>query len=198
MFNFSPASERNRQPIAERLADLFTQGSVVYVLETGSGSGQHALFFTERWPKLQWQCSELAENLPALRANLDGRDLPEPVELDVAGQWRQLQVDMLYSANTLHIMAWDAVVSFLSAAGQVVRPGGWLCVYGPFRYNGAFTTDSNAEFDRKLRARNEQSGIRDFEAVTALAEQAGFRLQHDYAMPANNQLLVWQRTEAEE
>jgi len=194
MLNFSPASERNKDPIAERLLPLLQEYGITRVLEVGSGSGQHALYFTELFPSLQWQCSELLENVWALQENLKHTPLQPPLELDVMGLWPLCaSVQMLYSANTLHIMSWPAVEALFANAGKVVEQGGLLCVYGPFRYQGAFTTDSNAAFDQMLRRRDPASGIRDFESVERQAVAAGFGLLADYAMPANNQLLVWQK-----
>ena len=100
--------------------------------------------------------------------------------------------DAVFSANTLHIMSWRAVEALFAGLGRILEPGGVLAVYGPFKYRGAFTTQSNAEFDAMLRERDPASGVRDFEAVDALAGRAGLALQADYPMPANNQLLVWQ------
>jgi len=193
MHNFSPASERNKQPIADKLSPVLAQDTVVDVLEVGSGSGQHALHLTAAVPGLVWQCSEHPDNLLALQQNLHGAELPSPVALDVMESWPEISVDMLYSANTLHIMGWTGVEALFAGAGRVVRSGGWLAVYGPFCYGQSFTAVSNAAFDQMLRQRDPQSGIRDFEAVNQLAEQAGFTLRQDHAMPANNQLLLWQK-----
>jgi SAM-dependent methyltransferase len=117
-----------------------------------------------------------------------------PIVLDVQSDpWPVESVDGVFSANTLHIMDWGSVGHFFRGIGQVLQPGGTLCVYGPFRYGGRFTTDSNAAFDRDLKARDPASGIRDFEAVNALAARQGLKLSADHAMPANNQLLAWRR-----
>jgi SAM-dependent methyltransferase len=107
--------------------------------------------------------------------------------------WNLGDYDAVFTANTLHIMSWIAVESLLAGLCQVLRPGGYFCIYGPFRYAGAYTAPSNAAFDQSLRARDPDSGIRDFEAVDGLARQEGLLLVADHAMPANNQLLVWQR-----
>lgn len=167
------------------------------VLEIGSGTGQHAVFFARALPHLLWQPSDRTEWLATLRARIAGEgpaNLAAPIELDVSmAPWPIVSADAIFSANTLHIMAWHDVEAFFAGAGRTLAEGAHrtLAVYGPFKYRGAFTTPSNAAFDASLKARNPASGIRDFEAVDALARARGFALSADHAMPANNQLLVW-------
>ncbi|MDO6563797.1 DUF938 domain-containing protein [Amphritea sp. 1_MG-2023] len=194
---FSPASARNREPISQALMTLLRGNETV--LEVGSGTGQHAVYFTEQWPGLQWQPSDIAQQLPLLQANLDTHerhniDQARLLNLQHA-HWADsvMPVDLIYTANTLHIIAWSEVVSLFSQLEKVLRPQGRVIVYGPFRYAQEFTSTSNAEFDAWLKVRNPLSGLRDFEAVNALALAAGLSLLHDIAMPANNQLLVWQK-----
>lgn len=169
------------------------------VLEIGSGTGQHAVHFAAAMPWLAWQCSERAEHLPGIRAWLDEAGLantPPPLELDVArGPWPVRGYDAVFSANTLHIMGWPGVEAFFAGVGRLLADadGGVLAVYGPFNYAGAHTSDSNRAFDAWLQARDPRSGIRDFEAVDALANAVGLRLADDVAMPANNRCLVWRR-----
>lgn len=193
MLNFSPASERNQASIAEKLVPLLKEKSVVHILEIGSGSGQHGLYFSTLLPDISWQCTEMPVNVSALSTNLVDTPLAEPLLLDVSDCWPEARVELLYSANTLHIMGMGAVEDLFRGAQQVVVEGGYLCLYGPFRYAGDFTSQSNAEFDHWLRQRDPRSGIRDFETISQLAHQAGFTLMVDYAMPANNQLLLWQK-----
>lgn len=189
----SPASERNKRPILEVIAPVFAQARLV--LEIGSGTGQHAVFFARALPHLCWQPSDRPEWLPTLRdrCRREGPDnIAAPLELDVAlSHWPIDGADGVFTANTLHIMAWPEVQAFFAGVGRVLRRPGSLAVYGPFRYRGAFTTPSNAAFDATLRARDPASGIRDFEAVDALARAEGLALVADHALPANNQLLVW-------
>jgi SAM-dependent methyltransferase len=193
MLTVSEACERNKAPILEVLrTELAASGSV---LEVGSGTGQHAVHFAAGLPHLAWQPSELPEHLPPLaeRVRLQGgENLRVPLALDVRDDpWGLAPVDAVFSANTLHIMAWSAVREFFRGVGGVLRSPGVLCVYGPFRFHGAHTSDSNAEFDRWLKARDPVSGVRDFEALDALARAAGLRFAADHAMPANNRTLVW-------
>ncbi len=197
MLNFSPSCERNQQPIFEQLQGFLADSR--HVLEVGSGSGQHALFFARRMAWLNWQPTELAMNYEVLRANLmaeGGDNILLPRMLDVCqSRWDVDQADVIFTANTLHIMGWPQVECFFAGAAANIEPGGQLIVYGPFRYNGEYTSASNAEFERWLQQRDPASGIRNFEAVNELADAAGLKLRADVTMPANNQLLVWGRSE---
>lgn len=195
---YSEACERNKRPILEVLREAFAAPGLV--LEIGSGTGQHAVFFAEALPHLQWQPSELPEGLAVLEQGLAGEAPPNlraPLALDVAGNWPP-QADYLYSANTAHIMGWPEVEAMFAAAGRILAPGGRFCLYGPFNYDGGYTSASNQQFDGWLRQRNPRSGIRDIEAVTAAAAAAGLSLLEDRAMPANNRCLVFESTRQRE
>jgi cyclopropane fatty-acyl-phospholipid synthase-like methyltransferase len=191
---FAPSCERNREPILAVLREHFADRT--HVLEIGSGTGQHAVHFAAALPQLTWQCADRAEQLPGIRAWLDEAALPNtpaPIELDVASTWPQQMYDAVYSANTLHIMAWNEVVRFFVALPSVTTANATLVIYGPFNYGGNYTSDSNADFDQWLKARGAHMGIRDAEAVDALASAAGFALIDDVVMPANNRCRIWQR-----
>jgi SAM-dependent methyltransferase len=196
MLTLSEACERNKGPILAVLSEEFAQSS--NVLEVGSGTGQHAVYFAAGLPQLLWRPSEVAGNLDSLaqRIALEGTaNLLAPFRLDVTDNpWQAGTVDAVFSANTLHIIAWNAVREFFRGVGQVLeaRPG-VLCVYGPFRFRGRHTSDSNVEFDQFLRRRDPLSGIRDFEALDELARAQGLAFWADHAMPANNRTLVWRR-----
>jgi len=191
----SEACERNKGPILDVLKDVLKDHR--RVLEIGSGTAQHAVHFGKNLTHLIWQTSDLQENIPDIagRVELEGTDnVIAPVELDVTQQiWPVQEVDAVYTANTLHIMPWACVPDFFAGTGRILSSMGLLCVYGPFKYNGNFTSESNAEFDEWLKSRNSQSGIRDFEDVNMLALDQGLKLINDYSMPANNQLIVWGR-----
>lgn len=190
----APSCERNREPILEVLRERFADRRDV--LEIGSGTGQHAVHFAQALPALRWQCSDRAENLPGIRLWLDEARLPNtppPIELDVGGAWPTHRYDAVFSANTLHIMAWSEVEQWFDHLGRATIDDAIVAIYGPFNYGGRYTSDSNAEFDVWLQARGAHMRIRDAEAVDALAEVAGFDLVDDIAMPANNRLRVWQR-----
>ncbi len=195
MLNFSQASENNQQPILDKLAGLFS--SVPDVLEIGSGSGQHAVYFARHFPELVWQTSELNDGISALTLNIENYapdNVKKPVLLDVCHHpWPVTTCSAIFTANTLHIMSWSSIKELFKGVGSVLKNQGLLCIYGPFKYNGEFTTLSNARFDGWLKAQNPVSGIRDFEAIDELAYQQNLSLLHDYAMPANNQFLIFKR-----
>jgi len=155
------------------------------VLEIGSGTGQHAAYFSAALPHLVWQASDRAENLPGIREW--GAD---PIELDVDGEWPAIDADAVFTANTCHIMSWPQVERMFEGIGRI-RTLQTFCLYGPFNYGGRHTSESNARFDAMLRGRDPASGLRDFEAIVALAGKNGMALQEDNAMPANNRLLVF-------
>jgi trans-aconitate methyltransferase len=190
---FSQSCENNRAPILAVLESVFVHCR--RVLEIGSGTGQHAVYFAPRLPQLQWQPSDVRENLPGIeawRAAKPAGNLLPPVALDVRVQpWAVAPVDGLFTANTLHIMAWEVVRAFFAGLRGVLVPGGVLAVYGPFNYGGEYTSESNARFDEWLKSRDPRQGIRDVERVAELAAAAGLVLEEDNAMPANNRLLVW-------
>jgi NADPH:quinone reductase and related Zn-dependent oxidoreductases len=191
----APSCERNREPILEVLRRHFADRR--RVLEIGSGTGQHAVHFAAALTWLDWQCSDRAENLPGIRAWLDEAALPNtppPWEFEVGGPWPRGAFDAVFSANTLHIMAWHEVEALFAQLPAVVTDDARLVIYGPFNHGGRYTSDSNAAFDRWLQARGAHMGIRDAEAVDALAAAAGFALVDDVAMPANNRCRIWQRT----
>jgi SAM-dependent methyltransferase len=193
MLPFSAACERNKDPILEvlriRLADR------ALVVEIGSGTGQHAVYFAQALPHLTWYPTEQLPYLADLtqRVKLEGtQNLRAPTLLDVRqAVWPLRNADAIFTANTLHIMSWVEVMALFHGVGGVLSPGGVLCIYGPFRYGGRYTSDSNQEFDRMLQERDPNSGLRDIAAVTALAAQYGLRLEADHDLPANNRLLVF-------
>jgi len=196
---YSPSCERNQEPILTRLKVLLAEGG--RVLEIGSGTGQHGCFFARALPQVVWQTSDQAVYLPGLSSNLAHHQIANvlpPVQLDVsADSWPAESFDALYTANTLHIMSWENVQQLFAGLQTLAHLPQQLIVYGPFNYNGGYTSDSNAAFDQSLKQRDPLSGIRDFDAVDELAEAAGYILEMDFEMPANNHLLVWHRKDKE-
>lgn len=192
---FAESCVQNREPIIAVLRNIFADRR--RVLEIGSGTGQHAVYFAPELPHLVWQTADVAQHHAGIRAWLEEAALPNvlpPLALDVnQPDWPGERYDAVFSANTLHIMGWPEVEKFFAGVGAVLEVGGVLAVYGPFNYNGAFTSDSNARFDAWLKSRDPASGVRDFEAVDALARAQGLVLQQDVAMPSNNRTLVWCR-----
>lgn len=190
---YSESCEQNRAPILAILREVFADRT--HVLEIGSGTGQHAVYFGAALPHLRWQTADVAQHHPGINAWLQEAALPNvvpPIGLAVNNRdWHSGRYDAVFSANTLHIMSAPEVEKFFEGVGQVLKPGGVLAVYGPFNYGGQFTSDSNVSFDQWLKSRDPSSGVRDFERVDELASQQGLTLSQDYAMPANNRMLVW-------
>lgn len=194
---FSEACEQNKYPILTVLQQHFADRHTV--LEIGSGTGQHAVFFAAQMPHLHWLTSEIAVMHEGIRAWLDETrlsNIEQPLELDVnQAEWPVKQVDAVFSANTVHIMDWPSVKNMFAGIGRVLQRHGVFCLYGPFNYQGTYTSDSNARFDAWLKQRDPLSGIRDFEALDVLAQTHGMQFRADYAMPANNHILVWEKME---
>ena len=192
---FAPAAERNRGPILAALREHLPAAGEV--LEIGAGTGQHAVYFAAECPGLTWQPSDRAEHLPGLRARVAAEgpaNCRAPVELEVAAEtWPVARADVVYAANVAHIMSWERVMDMLAGVGHVLVPGGLLALYGPFHRDGRPTADSNAAFDRELRARDPQQGLRDDREVFSAAAANGLCLAHDIDLPANNRLLLFRR-----
>ncbi len=191
---FAAAAERNKEPIAQVLIPLVPADG--RLLEVGSGTGQHAVHLAGRAPGLRWQPSELAASLASLAARIAAEAPPNvapPLELDVsvAGHWPAGPFDVVFSANTAHIMGWPAVVAMLEGAARVLSDGGLLALYGPFRFAGRPTAPSNEEFDAMLRARDPASGLRQAEQLDEVARGVGLGAFEARAMPANNDILTW-------
>lgn len=192
----SDACERNKGPILDVLTEVLPQqGSI---LEIGSCTGQHVVFFAPALPGLTWQPSDCLEYLTGLNTRVHQAGTPSilrPIELDVLGAWPDQHFHGVYSANTAHIMSWPAVKAMFACVGQVLLPGGVFCLYGPFKTEQGHTAPSNEDFDRSLRRRDPAMGIRDLEALEKLAQSAQLGFREIRAMPANNSLLVFQKNE---
>ncbi len=196
MLNFSPSCERNKNVILKQLTPLFSEGSQHSVLEIGSYSGQHAIHFCQHLNDILWQPTDTQLYYDALQQNLMPLSLPNclpPKPLNVGNHqdWPEQAYDTVFTANTLHIMSWREVELMFQHLPRVCHSATQLVIYGPFKYSQQYTSESNAQFELWLKNRDIQSGIKDFEKINALAEKAGFALQDDVSMPANNQLLIW-------
>ncbi len=193
MKQFSEACERNKLVILEVLREVLTTPGLV--LEIGSGTGQHAAYFSRRLPHLQWQPTDLAQNLASIRAwaaDEGPQNLLEPLVLDLlSDQWPVSQAQAIVCINTIHIVSWGAVQQLFRGAGQLLPVGGVIYAYGAYRYVDRPLEPSNQQFDRWLKIRDPVSGVRDFEAVNQLAEENGMLLVDDRAMPANNRSIWW-------
>ena len=192
---FAESSEQNKMPILAILKPYLQNAESV--LEIGSGTGQHAVFFAEQFSHLTWITSDQADYHAGINMWLEEssqENIQGPFLLDVDQQdWPIETTDAVFSANTVHIMGWPSVVNMFAGIGRVLNKGGYFCLYGPFNYNGQFSSESNANFDAWLKQRDPVSGVRDFDALQELAEKAGLTFIHDHEMPANNRILVWQK-----
>jgi len=191
---FSKSCEENKQPILNVLKRLFTRAK--RVLEIGSGTGQHAVFFAENLPHMFWQTSDILEKHPGIRIWLDDAALSNavaPIDLDVSQTWPEQIYDAVFSANTTHIMSWPEVEQLFNGIGEILQDGGCFALYGPFNFHGQYTSASNQSFDRWLKQRDSKSGIRNFEDLNKLAELHNLSFHEDIAMPVNNRILVWQK-----
>lgn len=193
---WSEACERNKGPIAAVLAQYLLPG--MRVLEVGSGSGQHAVHFASAMPQIEWLTSDLSVNHDGIQAWLDEAGLANvapPIALDTRCEaWPRIDsIDVVFSANTAHIMHWDAVCGLFAGAARCLGNSGRLMLYGPFRLQGETFIDSNRRFDQSLRAQDPGMGIRNSEDLDALATSGGLLREATHAMPANNHVLVWQR-----
>ena len=192
----SPSAERNKAPIADVLDGLLPSSG--QVLEISSGTGQHVVHFARRMPRLVWQPTERdAESLRSIAAWLEVEALPNvraPLFLDVCDDvWPVTHTDAAICLNMIHIAPWPATEALLRGAGKTLRPSGLLFLYGPFQRQGAHTAESNAEFDRQLRARDPQWGVRNLEDVATVATSEGFELGEIHQLPANNLGVVFRK-----
>jgi SAM-dependent methyltransferase len=189
----SPSCERNKEPILAVLREILSVPGLV--LEIGSGSGQHAVHFARGLPHVEWQPTDVADNLPGISAwrNEAGLvNLREPLALDLfSDRWPVAAAQAVVCINTIHIVSWEAVERLFAGAGRLLSPGGVMYVYGPCRYAERPLEPSNEEFDRWLKARDSASGVRLFEDVNQLAGHNGLMLAGDRAMPANNRSIWW-------
>lgn len=190
---FAPSCERNQDAIFQVLKPLLRSGT--QVLEIGSGTGQHAVYFCERSPGVTWQTSDLRECHEGICTWIEESpcaNVLHPIELNVLKHaWPSDLFDLVYTANTFHMMSWDAVSALIQGAGAHLNEGGHLIVYGPFNIDGEYTSPRNAAFDQQLRAENPQRGLRECHDVDSLAKEAGLEPVERVPMPANNLTLIY-------
>jgi cyclopropane fatty-acyl-phospholipid synthase-like methyltransferase len=193
---YSSAANRNRQPILDQLRSLLPRRGTL--LEIGSGTGQHAVFFSHNLPDITWQPTDRQENLAGLEARFSAeaeQNILPPLKLDVIHDpWPARIYDAAYSANTAHIMSWEEVIAMFAGVVKHLATGARFCLYGPFNINGCFTSESNEQFDFQLRAGNPHMGIRDMAAMVSLANDQKMQFDQKIAMPANNFLLVFSKS----
>lgn len=197
---FSQACENNKQAILSVLQKELQNS--MHVLEIGSGTGQHSIYFAPKLAHLNWQTSDVAVNhevIKAWHAAYPAPNLYAPLIFDLAhdsvpvNRTINKPYDAVFTANTLHIIAWSLVENLFALVGAVLPLYGKLIAYGPFNENGSYSSESNRQFDAMLRQRDANSGIRDKEAIIELANKHHLLLSDTYMMPANNQLLVFEK-----
>ncbi|MBT3205403.1 MAG: DUF938 domain-containing protein [Gammaproteobacteria bacterium] len=191
---YAESCDQNREPI-QQVFEQFVDGRKT-VLEIGSGTGQHAVYFSAQFADLLWQTSDLIENHSAIQAWIDDSGLNNvysPIELDSRGDWPDQQYDLLYSANTVHIMSSGAVEQLFKKITGCMHENSVFLLYGPFNYDGLYTSESNARFDQWLKQRDSSSSIKNFNWLKDIGHQSGLKCIHDFEMPANNKLLVWRK-----
>lgn len=192
----APAAERNQAPILEALRRVLPAHA--RVLELGSGTGQHVAHFTASVPGWSWQPTDpkpdALSSIEAYREDTTSPGFLAPVALDARdASWLPGPFDAVFAANVIHISPWAVCEALVSGASRVLREGGVLVLYGPFRFSGAFTSESNAAFDARLRSDDPAWGVRDVDDVRRVALAAGFTEPEVIAMPANNHVLVFRR-----
>lgn len=192
----APATLRNREPIREVLARVFGEPSLI--LEVASGTGEHAVYFAEHLPHLQWQPSDLDEDLLAsIEAYREEAALPNvrpPLRLDASSDaWPIDHADGILSCNMIHIAPIAAAEGLIRGAARILKKGGALVLYGPFREGGRHTAESNERFDADLRARNPEWGVRDLDEIAAKALEHGLVHEETVRMPANNLTVVFRK-----
>ena len=191
---YSPSCENNRQPIIAQLKVFFADCRSV--LEIGSGTGQHAVYFAPELPHLHWQTSDVEVNHGSINAwleELKAENIAPPILFKVGvNDWPDGQYDAVYSANTAHIMQREEVQTMMQLIADKLPDGGVFCQYGPFTENGQFSSDSNAQFHHQLVAQG-YGGYRDIEQLSEWVAHAGLTLHEKINMPANNLMLVWRK-----
>ena len=193
MKSISPSCDRNQQPIFETLKAVFPK--TADILEIGSGTGQHAVYFLTNKSDWCWQTSDITERHEGIQEWLADAGLSNalpPLELEgCSSSWPDKKYDAVFSANTAHIMSWDEVCCMIRGVANVLMNGGCFCLYGPFNKNGEYNSEGNRRFDAQLRAEIPHMGIRDIEDLVGEADTAGLSFEKEIEMPANNRILVF-------
>jgi len=193
---FSQACERNRIPILKVMQEFITSNDQ-RLLEVGSGTGQHAVYLAPHFPHMIWVTSDVKENHEGIKMWLSESGAPNIIGPGVfqvgEDNFPNGNFDVVFTANTFHIMHWYQCEELMDMLGKNLSAGAKVLIYGPFNYNGKYTSDSNREFDESLSKRDPLMGIRDFEEVVRYMEKRAFALLKDNEMPANNRLLVFEK-----
>ena len=193
---YAPSCDRNREAI-EQVFYKIIKVSHKRLIEIGSGTGQHAVYLAPKWPHLQWVTSDRRQQHEGIKMWLkeaNCENLKGPIELEIGkNQIPKYEFDVLFLANVLHIISWHNVQLLIKMIGESFGPESELIFYGPFNYNGEYTSLSNEKFDLWLKSKDQNRGIRSFEDISKALKQVGFILVNDYAMPANNRILHFKK-----
>jgi len=192
---FAESAQSNKDSILKVIAQVFTEKALV--TEIGSGTGQHAVYFTEKLPHLTWQPTDLPDKISGIKMWIEAANhdhILEPQVLDVTKtDWQGKKCQYVFTANTAHFISWLEVQALFRVVGKLLNSDGLFAQYGPFNYQGKFTSESNEKFDQWLKEEDPKRGIRNFEDLASLATENEMQLFKDYEMPANNRTLVWQK-----
>lgn len=191
---YSQAAENNKKPISVVLDNYLDKGNKV--LEIGSGTGQHIEYFSKLFSKVIWQPTDIAETFMAQDLETKAsNNVLSYFQLNVSNKahWPESKFNAVYTANTCHIMAWTEVLSMFELLNYILLAGGFFICYGPFKFGGKFTTESNHNFDLFLKKQSSEMGLRSFEAIETAANNNALKFIEKYDMPANNHILVFQK-----
>lgn len=196
MKKIETASDRNQGPILAVLKEVISSENK-NLFEIGSGTGQHAIYMAPHFPDIFWTTSDILANAKVIKENLEVAkvfNIKGPFQFEIGkDDFPRVPYDLIFTANTFHIMSWKNCKTLMKALGTRLREGSQVIIYGPFNYNGNFTSESNERFDKMLKERNPESGIRSFEDVNNNMIKNGFVLYKDFEMPAHNRTLVYTR-----
>ena len=192
---YSSSCDRNRDPILKVLQELI-RDKHKSLLEIGSGTGQHAVYLSKHFPQLNWFCSDTADKLAGISMWIDdsNSNIKDPLEFEIMkDEFPKGSYDLLFTANTFHIMSWKHVQHLINLSGKALEPEALFLIYGPFNYDDNNTSESNENFDQWLKDRDPNSGIRNFEDLVEEMNENSFEFKKDFAMPANNRFLVFEK-----
>ena len=192
---FSDACERNKIPILKVLNEELDSGTV---LEIGSGTGQHSVFFSKEIPSIKWYPSDTISNFESLNAfvtNYQNKNLQTPLIIDITqDEWIDFNVDYVFTSNTFHIINNALLTFFFYQCSKVIKANGKLIIYGPFKFDNQFNSPSNQTFDELLKESDSFSGLKNFEEIVSIALKFDFKFSKKYEMPAYNNILVFKKS----
>ena len=190
---YAPATERNRDVIAETLVNVLPAQGLV--LEIASGTGEHAVHFAQMFPAITWQPSDpdpiAIASINAWRGDCAVANVRSAMLLDASADWPIAHADAVVCINMAHISPWAATVGLLRNAARILQQSAPLFIYGPFRQRDVPLAEGNAIFDTALRQQNTEWGLRYVEDITKEARDVGLTLDQIIPMPSNNLSLIF-------